>query len=196
MHHCNGKGTLSSDGQRKWWRLRGITIPVCCPAQYSRFFSTDCICAEGITGPIPGILIPLPNSADVESSAPDTDASSLDLILPVEKIITLRLTLVLHGYWLVHWSYIICPVNGMNLQAQEISFSIKLKFITFRLEWPCYELVLSQMNPINILSLFPSHILLFFCLDIPGDLCMKFSIHSFVYFKFAPYAFCAPFNAC
>jgi hypothetical protein len=43
--------------------LRGITIPFCCPAQNSRYFSTDCTCSVGITGPIPGILPALPDSA-------------------------------------------------------------------------------------------------------------------------------------
>lgn len=65
-------------------------MPFCCPAQYSRYFNTDCICAVGIKGPIPGVLFPLPNSVDVASSAPDIGASSPDLMFPVEKIIALR----------------------------------------------------------------------------------------------------------
>jgi len=67
VYYCSDKGPLSSDGHRFWWILRGITIPLCCPAQNSRYFSTDSTCAAGITGPIPGTLTPLPNS-DVAGS--------------------------------------------------------------------------------------------------------------------------------
>jgi hypothetical protein len=64
---------MSSDGHRCGRILRGITIPFCCPAQNSRYFNTDSICAARITGPIPGTLTPLPNSAAAGS------------IFPVEK---------------------------------------------------------------------------------------------------------------
>ena len=82
--YCSDKGPLSSDGHRCWWILRGITIPLCCPAQNSRYFSTDSTCAAGITGPIPETLTPLPNSAAAGSVFPmekndysKTDSASL-----------------------------------------------------------------------------------------------------------------------
>jgi hypothetical protein len=70
VYYCSDEGPLSSDGHRCWWILRGITIPLCCPAQNSRYFSTDSTCADGITGPIPGTLTALRNSAAAGSVFP------------------------------------------------------------------------------------------------------------------------------
>ena len=79
-YYCSDKGPLSSDGHGCWRILRGITIPFCCPAQNSRYFSTDSTCAAGIIGPIPGILTPLPNSAAAGSIFPmeKNDYSKID----------------------------------------------------------------------------------------------------------------------
>jgi hypothetical protein len=78
-------------------------------------------------------------------------------MFPVEKIIILR-SYTAHFYFMAHYkNHILIGSleldnlsNNKNLQAQEIPFSIKLKFITFREEGPCYDPVLSQLNPVHI----------------------------------------------